>query len=217
MGEKRVSRKREKQERNRLEIIEATVNLFYKKGYNGVTVPEIARAVEFGVGTLYRLFPGGKEDIYHAMQEIVVRTFEEEIEKHMDGVEDEVEIIRQYIQAAAAVYEAYPKQMSMYLRDTAGVGLDLGYGLEESLALRYRVCAQHVEKAIERGEEKGRFKAFPPGAAVLCLRTMINGFFIHCQQAGNNLAIREYTQLIEAFFFDGLINGEKQGKNREKQ
>ncbi len=209
MGEKRVSRKKKNQERNRLEVIEATVNLFYKKGYSGVTVPEIAGAVEFGVGTLYRLFPGGKEDIYHAMQEIVVKTFEEKIEKFMAGLEDEVEIIRQYIRAAATVYEAYPKQMAMYMRDTAGVGLDLGYGLEQSLAHRYRACAEHVEKAIKRGEEKGRFKTFPPGTAVICLRTMIRGFFMNCQETGKNASTEEYIELIEAFFFDGVTNRKK--------
>jgi AcrR family transcriptional regulator len=209
MDEKRKFRKQQKQESNRREVIEATVTLFYKKGYNGVTVPEIARAVEFGVGTLYRLFPGGKEDIYHAMQEIVVKTFEEKIEKFMAGVEDEVEIIRQYIRAAAAVYEAYPKQMAMYLRDTAGVGLDLGYGLEKSLAHRYRACAEHVEKAIRKGEEKGRFKAFPHGAAVMCLRTMINGFFINCQETGKNVSPGENSELIEAFFLGGLMTGKQ--------
>ena len=209
MDEKRIFRKQQKQERNRLEVIDATVTLFYKKGYTGVTVPEIARAVEFGVGTLYRLFPGGKEDIYHAMQEIVVNAFEEKIETFMAGVEDEVEIIRQYIRAAGAVYGAYPKQMAMYLRDTAGVGLDLGYGLETSLAHRYRACAEHVEKAIRKGEENGRFKSFPPGAAVMCLRTMINGFFINFQAAGETVSIGENSELIEAFFLDGLMNGKR--------
>lgn len=207
MGDKRTSRKKREHERNRLEVIEATVNLFYEKGYNGATVPEIARKVEFGVGTLYRLFPGGKEEIYHAMQEIVVRAFEEEIEKVLSGVEDEVEIIRRYILAAAAVYETYPKQMAMYLRDTAGIGLDLGHGLADSLASRYRACAERVEKAIRSGEQKGIFKTFPEGASMMCLRAVINGFFINWRESGQEVSMKEYIELIEAFFLKGVMTG----------
>lgn len=205
MGERRAYRKKQDQERNRLEVIEATVDLFYAKGYKGVTVPEIAGAVEFGVGTLYRLFPGGKEEIYHAMQEIVVQTFEKKIEEFMADPGDEVDTIRRYIRAAAAIYDTYPKQMSMYVRDTAGVGLDLGYGLAGSLAPRYRACAQYVEKAVGQGEQNGRFKAFPKGAAMMCLRSIINGFFMNRRENGQKLTMEESVELIEKFFFNGLL------------
>lgn len=205
MGEKREYRKKKVQEQNRMEVFEAAVNLFYEKGYKGVRVPEIAAAVEFGVGTLYRLFPGGKEEIYHAMQEIVVQAFEDEIEKSMADAEDEIDIIRRYIRAAAAVYDAYPRQMAMYLRDTAGVGLDLGCGLSGSLADRYRACAAHVEKAVIAGEEKGRFNAFPRGTPMMCLRSIINGFFMNVRDNETEMTIETRAELIEKFFFNGLV------------
>ncbi|WDP85190.1 MAG: TetR/AcrR family transcriptional regulator [Desulfobacter sp.] len=205
MGDKREDRKKRNQARNRQEVLWATVNLFFEKGYKGVTVPEIARAVEFGVGTLYRLFPGGKEEIYHAMQTIVVQAFEEKVDFFTAQAGDEVEIIRQYIRSAAAVYDAYPKQMAMYLRDTAGVGLDLGYGLPESLASRYRACGKHVEKAIRTGEQKGRFNAFPKGAPMMCLRSIINGFFMNNQDNEPQMTMEKRVELIETFFFNGLL------------
>jgi AcrR family transcriptional regulator len=205
MGKKKENRKKQEKDRNRQEVISCAIDLFYKKGYQGVTVPEIAAAVEFGVGTLYRLFPGGKEEIYHAMMEIVVRAFEKEIENNMAGAEDETDMIRRYIRAAAAVYEAYPRQMGMYVRNTAGVGLDLGFGLTKELASRYRACSAHVEQALIKGQERGEFTALPPGMSMMCLRTAINGFFMNSLENEEKKTIGETVGLIETFFFNGIL------------
>lgn len=205
MGQKKENRKKQEKDRNREEVISCAIVPFYKKGYRGVTVPEIAAAVEFGVGTLYRLFPGGKEEIFHAMMEIVVRAFEKEIEKHITGTENEVDMVRRYIRAAAAVYEAYPRQMVMYVRDTAGVGLDLGFGLTKELASRYRACAAQVEQALIKGQEKGEFTALPPGMSMMCLRSAINGFFMNSLENEEKKPIRETVGLIETFFFNGVL------------
>lgn len=203
MGEKRENRKKEALARKRMEIIDAAAALFYEKGVKGVTVPEIAKAADFGVGTLYRIFPGGKEEIYLAMQEIVVAAFEREIETAMAGARDDLDVIRRYIRAAAAVYAAYPSQMAMYLRDTAGIGLDLGTGLYGPLALRYRNCAAPVEKAIAEATAAGRFSPFPKGTVLMCLRSIINSFFMDVRE--NEMTIEQRAELIETFFFNGLL------------
>jgi AcrR family transcriptional regulator len=205
MGKKKENRKKQEKDRNRQEVISCAIDLFYKKGYQGVTVPEIAAAVEFGVGTLYRLFPEGKEEIYHAMMEIVVRAFEKEIENNMAGAEDETDMIRRYIRSAAAVYEAYPKQMGMYVRNTAGVGLDLGFGLTKELASRYRACSAHVEQALIKGQERGEFTALPPGMSMMCLRSAINGFFMNSLENEEKQTIGQTVELIETFFFNGIL------------
>jgi AcrR family transcriptional regulator len=205
MGKKKENRKKQETDRNRQEVISCAIAPFYEKGYRGVTVPEIAAAVEFGVGTLYRLFPGGKEEIYHAMMEIVVQAFEKQIEEHMPGAENEVDMVRRYIRAAAAVYEAYPKLMIMYVRNTAGVGLDLGFGLTKELASRYRVCAAHAEQALIKGQEKGKFTPLPPGMSMMCLRSAINGFFMNSLENEETRTIGETVGLIETFFFNGIL------------
>ncbi len=203
MGEKRAYRKKKQLARHRMEILHATVDLFYQKGFKGVTVPEIATAVDFGMGTLYRIFPGGKEEIYQSMQEIVVAAFEREVEAALAEACDERQVIRRYILAAAAVYKAYPKQMAMYVRDTAGIGLDLGSGLCAPLARRYRACASPVEKAIASGTKKGLFFPFPNGTVLRCLRSVINGFLMDLQE--NEMTIEQRAELIETFFFNGLL------------
>ena len=58
----RERRLREKDERRR-QILETARQLFWKKGFNGTTMPEIADAVELAPGTLYLYFPS-KDALY---------------------------------------------------------------------------------------------------------------------------------------------------------
>ncbi len=58
----RERRRREKEDRRR-RILETARRIFWKKGFSGTTMPEIARAAELAPGTLYLYFPG-KESLY---------------------------------------------------------------------------------------------------------------------------------------------------------
>jgi AcrR family transcriptional regulator len=49
--------------RRRREILHAARRLFWKQGYRGTTMPQVARAVELAAGTIYLYFPS-KESLY---------------------------------------------------------------------------------------------------------------------------------------------------------
>ena len=199
------SRRERQQALHRAEIMEAAVELFYRQGYNGVAVQEIALSAEFGVGTLYRLFPGGKEDIYVALQDMVITAFENNVADNLKNVREEHQIIRQYIRAAADVYAEYPREMAVYLRDHTGVGMDLGRGMGKDLADRYRACADKVKQALTSGMQKGLFRPMPPDAAVRVLRAVINGFFwTWLEQPDQGPAINQLVGLIEEVFLRGV-------------
>lgn len=200
-----LARRERRQARRSGEIMEAAVELFFRQGYHGVTVQEIALAAEFGVGTLYRLFPGGKEDVYVALQEKVITAFEANISANLKTVRDEHEIIRRYIRAAADVYAKYPREMAVYLRDHTAISLDLEKGLDTDLAARYQACAAKVSQAITSGIKKGLFRPMSPNAAVRILRAVINGFFLTwLEQPDQSPAINDLVELIETVFLRGV-------------
>ena len=64
-------RDRERLARRRA-MLDAALAVFGDKGFDGATVDEIAERAEFGKGTLYNYFPGGKDELYHALFEEVV-------------------------------------------------------------------------------------------------------------------------------------------------
>lgn len=61
-------RERERQ-RRRQAMLRAAQAVFAEKGYARATLDEIAERAEFGKGTLYNYFEGGKEDILFAVVE----------------------------------------------------------------------------------------------------------------------------------------------------
>ena len=69
-----LSRRDRERLARRLAMLDAALAVFGEKGYDGATVDEIAERAEFGKGTLYNYFPGGKEELYRSLfEERVVR------------------------------------------------------------------------------------------------------------------------------------------------
>lgn len=75
-------RERERKARRRL-MLEAARAVFAEKGYRRATLDEIAQRAEFGKGTLYNYFEGGKEelllavldDVYADLHALALRVF----------------------------------------------------------------------------------------------------------------------------------------------
>lgn len=78
-----------RRERERLvrrsEMLRAAQEVFAEKGYSSATLEEVAARAEYGKGTLYNYFPGGKQEILLAIVErfhdelcaIITRSFDD--------------------------------------------------------------------------------------------------------------------------------------------
>ena len=65
-------RGRERRSRRKA-MLDAALEVFADKGYDGATIDEIADRAEFGKGTIYNYFPDGKEALFMALlSELVV-------------------------------------------------------------------------------------------------------------------------------------------------
>lgn len=64
-------------------LLDAAEALFMEKGYKGVTLREIAKALDIKQASLYHHVPGGKEDLY---VEVVERSFN----RHQNGLQDAI-------------------------------------------------------------------------------------------------------------------------------
>lgn len=62
-----LSRRERERYMRRDDMLRAAQAVFAEKGYAQATVDEIAHRAEYGKGTLYNYFPGGKEDILFAI------------------------------------------------------------------------------------------------------------------------------------------------------
>ena len=73
----------------RSEILLSAQEVFAEKGYAQATLEEIASRAEFGKGTLYNYFPGGKQEILLAIFEVLYDQLCELITSTFSGNEDE--------------------------------------------------------------------------------------------------------------------------------
>ena len=64
-----LSRRDRERQARRLDMLDAALAVFGEKGFGGATLDEIAERAEFGKGTLYNYFPGGKDELYNALFE----------------------------------------------------------------------------------------------------------------------------------------------------
>lgn len=199
-----LTRREREQIRHRREVLDAALDLFAAQGYASTTMQEVSQKAEFGVGTLYRLFPEGKDEIYLALKQRVVAAFELELTFALKGVLDPVEQVRRYIRASAQVYASHPREMSLYLQETAGLGFDLARGLPEDLARRYRACNDRARQALTAGIKLGLFHGLETEAALLCLRSVINGLLANWLLNQQQPPLDQTIQNIEQVFFHGL-------------
>jgi len=61
-----INRKNKEREIRRNDIIDAAINLFYEKGYNGTTIDDIAELAEFTKMTVYSYFTAKEEILLYA-------------------------------------------------------------------------------------------------------------------------------------------------------
>lgn len=205
MDQQPPTRRQREQERHRLEVLEAAVVVFAARGFHAAGMQEIAQQAQFGVGTLYRLFPGGKDEIYLALKRRVVEAFESELQEGLAGLDDPVRQLGAYIGASARVYASHPREMALYLRETAGAGFDLSLGLPSDLAARYQACSGWALKALERGMAAGRLRPLEPQAALLFLRAVINGFLMRWLQEPRAASLDQTAALVEDVFLRGVL------------
>jgi len=96
-----ADRKQRKKEQRRTEIIDAAEKLFYKKGFDNVTMDEIADAVEFSKGSLYVYFKN-KDALFFAivarMHREYFRQFRELLDENARGGEQIRTMIRHLVE-----------------------------------------------------------------------------------------------------------------------
>lgn len=98
------------------QILTAAKELFFAKGYKGVSMKEIADAVQVTPGALYYHFPKGKEDLFTKM---IQTLFVEEGVAGIDQVLGTTHDLRERLDLFTASLLALPidEQFSMLLRD----------------------------------------------------------------------------------------------------
>lgn len=86
-SEQRETRKKKTAEERRQDILEAALNIFIQKGYNGSTTAEIARAAGVAEGTIFRHFATKKELLIAVLEPKILDGIISLDKEHNDPIE----------------------------------------------------------------------------------------------------------------------------------
>ncbi len=163
----KAERKEKEREMRRNDIIEAAEKLFFSRGYENVTMDDIARELELARGTLYLSFKN-KDDIYVAIairaSKIVGRMFREIDQTGKTGIEK----IRSVILTYFKFYKKYPGYYAAYY-DTGMFKHENSPELEELKDIRRNSFGMVVDAVKAGMKDKTIRKDIDPVATTLIL------------------------------------------------
>jgi TetR/AcrR family transcriptional regulator len=205
METKMISRRERQKITQRMEMLAAALELFSEKGYHNVSMHEIAAKSEFAIGTLYKFF-SNKEDLYKALILELSDQFNSALSKAFEAPGDEIEKLRQYVQAKGDVFRDKAATIRLYFAETRGASFNILAGLDQDIRDRRERFLERIAEIFESGMRAGRFHPIAePYILAVALDSLCNAFLFLWLENPEKHAYPENPDTILNILFKGLI------------
>lgn len=182
----------------RNQLVEAALEVFARKGFEGTTTKEVAAAAGVTEAIIFRHFPS-KQALYtavldHHVESSEVQDWLIEIKRWMDQNNDE-EVLRSI---ARAILQSYRKD-TRYERVLLFAALE---GHELGLAHNRQIVAPIFELLrdyFERRRREGALAELPPRAIIGAIAGMTKNHAMMTQMFGYNTEMESDEEVIESF------------------
>lgn len=215
-----LSRRERERLARRLAMLDAALAVFGEKGFEGATLDEIAERAEFGKGTLYNYFPGGKDELYRSL-------FEERVVRGLYGVADAAlpagrslatpaearAAFHDFIHGLLGHFEANRPVLRLYMAEAPRVIHDPDR-MGEMIELFAGFTAV-VTEAVQRGIDAGSLRPIPAEPVAHLLIGTVRGVLMahaaaECSPAKADVVGRlepsKTAALLTTVLFDGLLS-----------
>ena len=143
---------------HRVQILAVALRLFSEKGYHNVSVHEIAREAEFGIGTLYKFFTN-KEDLYKALITEMAEKWHYALMKALEQHRNPLRAIDKYIAVHRELFRANLPVVRLYFAETRGASFNIKAGLDKDLLRRHDEVIEKLASVFARGIKKNVFQS----------------------------------------------------------
>jgi TetR/AcrR family transcriptional regulator len=207
MEEKKLPRRAREKLAQRQEMLAAALELFSEKGYHNVSMHEIAEKAEFAIGTLYKFF-SNKEDLYKALILEQSYKFQEALTKAIEEPNDEIQKLRNYVQAKGEVFRANVSTIRLYFAETQGARFNVMAGFDAEMQQRRSDFMQIIASIFESGMKRKRFKKIAePYQLAVSLDSITNAFLFLWLDEPERHPYPEDPDTILNVLFKGLLDG----------
>lgn len=209
-----LSRRDRERLTRRQAILDAALSTFATKGYESATLNEVAERAEFGKGTLYNYFPGGKEEILFALFDEVYDGVVELTNDYFADRENDDEptrgVFRNYIALMIAHFiDHLPKFLLLIKEAHRMVFGDQTENATYLFAQRERV-AEALAKPVQLAMDRGELKPMDAHTVAHLIMGNIHGYLMFaCPHRGGEPTVSADPEVganfITTILFDGLL------------
>ena len=220
-------RERERLLRRRL-MLQAARAVFAEKGYSNATLDEIAQRAEFGKGTLYNYFEGGKEEILYAIiidhYDSICRIIEETFNPALVREKPFREVFSDFLTALFGYFQERTDQFLIMMKEGHQLALQEPEKLNYAMQQGERVI-DALTPSIETAVELGVLRPLPAKAIAHMIVGNVTGYQMHhCLEGCRGGSVlfggrkepaesngwkaptpAESAQFIATFLLDGIV------------
>lgn len=189
-------RKQRERERVQSEIFRAVEVLFLEKGFQQVTMEDIAKKAEFAKGTLYNYFKN-KDDLVTSLVVSKLSMFQQQVAGIVGQERSPKAKIIYIIDIFLAAYERDNVLIKGLFTEDTQLVLD-----KARIAAARQACIQEIATVMEEAKLSGDLKLIDSAELASILMGMIRSICIHSFCLGSQLVTRK-RDLISDLFFNG--------------
>jgi AcrR family transcriptional regulator len=191
--------------RQRGEILQTALKLFSENRYHDVSMHDIAREAEFGIGTLYKFFTG-KEDLYEAL---IMETAEKWHRAVMQALEQErnpFRAIKRYITVHRELFFDNLSVVRLYYAETKGASCNTKSSFSQDLLRLRNERIQKLASIFETGIKEDVFRDRDPHHIALALHGIIDAFLFRMMEDPARFRNRDELSDAADIFLRGVLS-----------
>ena len=201
-------------------MVDAALVVFADKGFAGATLDEIAERAEFGKGTLYNYFPGGKEELFLAifrdrvaagLERVVAETLPADVDVSTPAAARAA--FRGLVQGLIEHFHESTNAVLMFMKEghrTLPDSADLAVFAEH-----FNRIIEGVARAVQRAVDAGSIRDLPAHPVAHLIMGNVRGYIMaevdaDCDPTGTFEPTPfgtpgEAADFITTILFDGLL------------
>ncbi len=217
--ENTLSRRERERLVRRQEMLRAAKAVFAEKGYASATLDEIAHRAEFGKGTLYNYFEGGKEDILFAifdeLYDDLARLTAEAFSPETTAGVPIREAFRRYLESSFRFFLERQEQFMLLVKIAHQMTFSNDPAKSDYFKNLTSKIVTSLTPVLEAAIERGDLRPIPPVAMAHTIFGNINGMQMHmlldCSETTQESCPNSFSTPGEAadflttVLFDGLV------------
>jgi TetR/AcrR family transcriptional regulator len=201
----RLSRRERENLRQRGEIVETALRLFSENGYHQVSMQQIAKEAEFGVGTLYKFF-ANKNDLYKRLIMETAEKWQRAVIQVLEQERNPLQAIKRYISVQRELFFDNLPVVRLYYSETKGACFNIRAGFDEDLLRLRDERIKKLASVFETGINERVFRDLDPYHMALALHGIIDAFLFRMMEDPARFRKRDELSDAAEIFLGGVMN-----------